>query len=152
MSSHIMCEGQHLTEEFRRSPRESMRRGNIGATCEERQRIRSRTQPRPSAPILEARLDQGDANQHDGRSLVCNQHLSGVRCVVLLTSYNGWENTKHHLRRCEGEENLEKCADGSGPNDGTIAIWTWERRAVSRGRAVSIRVHLSNGPGSNRDD
>ena len=130
-------DGEAETEILGAAPGQSMGCADVGTLLEE---INSRggtgARPRAAEPVLEAALDELDADEHDGG-----------------TRDDGREHAQQDAGRDEGQEDLEKGADGAGSQDGAVAAWAGEIGAgVWVDGAVAVGVHLSQGALGDGDD
>lgn len=121
-------------DELCRTPGQSMRRVDIRTQLEQT-RCRARLAvSRSASPILESRLHELDADEHDGRA-----------------GDERWENLLEQARRGEGHENFEKSTACCGTKDRAVAVRARELLTSGRGWAVSCCVHLAESSCSDGD-
>ena len=112
-----------------------MGRQNVGAEGEERSGFRISAGPGTTGPVLESRLDQLDADEHDGRP------------------GDEWrEDLQKDPGRGEGQQDFEQCANSSRSDNGAIGLRArqWVPACIRWAKAVC--VHLLEAASCNGDD
>lgn len=123
------------TQVLGRAPRESVRGADVGAHRELGERVGVSAGAGTAGPVLEAGLDQADADEHNGGA-----------------GDNGREHAQHVLGRQEREQDFEQGADGSCAEDGSVTVGTRQTGAVFGDGAHAVGVHLVEATDGHGDD
>lgn len=102
-----------------------MRSSNVGTLGEEVGSSRAGAETRATHPVLEARFDEMDTDEHDGRA-----------------GDDRRQESQQDPSRNEGDEDFQEGADSTSADDGTVSLGTGERLAICIRGAVSVGVHL----------